>query len=129
MSIARVKAKSSSTLSKDRILKTFSFVPAVCSGDDAKFSGRIVLRVPSVFEKLELSDRYEQLKESKASSSRQTIEMLKSTQEYYKQVELKNLATGEDYKSFEDMITEPLLEMTLVEVATCIFRGARPGEA
>ena len=118
-------------------MKTVTFVPTICRGEGAKYSGGITLRLPTFDEKfqyledtgIELNKDGEVEMGTTSDRMRMIRKMVKLSEKHYIVVELKNNATGEELKSFEDLQYDTDAHAILVEVATQLVSGFKLGNA
>ena len=116
-------------------MKQVTYVPSACKGDDATFEGSVTLRLPTFDEKYEYLERIGITIDDegkvdlgdKKNRLRLMREMVKASSSHYLEVKLKNKATGEELKSFEDMSYEPLAYPILTEVAPQLLNGFSVG--
>lgn len=116
-------------------MKTVKYVPKICQGENAKFSGDVELRLTSFDEKFDylqssgiefdsdgkvnLGDAMSKIKSLRA--------MVRCSEKHYISVSLKNLKTGEELKSFEDLSYDTDAQDILIEVATQLMNGFKLG--
>lgn len=113
-------------------MRTFKFVPSEAQGPDKKFEGYIELKLLSYEEKLALIEEFGYFDESEEKRDikrniRMMISMLKVAKNYYVQVNLKNLETGFQYSSYDDLSYDSSCQQVLRDVATAIAEGQKPG--
>lgn len=116
-------------------MKTVKYVPEICKGENPKFSGEVELRLPTFDEKYEyaeksniqFNDKGEVETTNKLAQVALIRQFVKVSQAHYISVSLKKIATGEEFKSFEDMSYESDLHETLIEIATQIVNGFKLG--
>lgn len=115
-------------------MKEIKFTPKACDGT-GEFSGSVTMRVPMFDERYEILDQMaikinpqtgEGYMEDMGSLS--TVrKLVKASASFYKAVEIKH-ADGREFKSFEDLQSDPDCDAILVDVAMAISRGFRPGK-
>lgn len=110
------------------------YVPTQAKGEDAVFSGSVTLKAPSFderFEYLELTGFDAQSDGSVESKMRQLKAIRKSVQlskAHYIKVDLKHLPSGAEFKSFDEMVMDPVCDTVLMEVGALMVGGIRPGK-
>lgn len=129
-------------------MKTTIFVPKACREwkDDQEvvhqptFSGQVELKIPNFFERQKLKtlllvavaqDGEADLETVKSGKGRVNIvkmmeqmgELVKESVAFYQKVELKNLKTGAELKSFDDLSCDPDADALLQEVAQELAGG------
>ncbi len=110
-------------------MKTFKFVPSICKKDGSTWEGYVVIKAFSFDEKFEFLqelDLSSDAQETKGNIER-TRQMVRLSEKFYIEVALKNLATEEEIKSFEDMSYCEELHETLIEVGTKLLTGFKVG--
>lgn len=116
-------------------MKSVKIVPNVCKGEAAKWSGYVVMRVPTFDEKFEyienigVSMKEDGTMDSDGSSNRisQVRKMVSLSQKHYMEVSLENKETGEKVASFEEMQYVEDLHGSLVEISGMMASGFRLG--
>ena len=115
-------------------MKEIKFSPKACL-EGKEFSGTVTMRVPMFDERYEVLDQMG-IKIDAASGEASMADvgsfasirkMVKASQSFYKAVEIKH-ADGREFKSFEDLQSDPDCDAILVDVALAISRGFRPGK-
>lgn len=136
-------------------MKTIKFTPKAVTGyaiEDDKgctkpisptFSGHVILRVPTFFERQKMrallvsvvAQGGEVDVEGLRSASSQKVNisavmesmsrLVESSVEFYQAIELKNLETGEEHKSFDDLSMDPAAEGMLQEIAQELAGGLK----
>lgn len=114
-------------------MKSIKIVPKICSGDDAKWQGYVVVKA------LSFDDRYEMFESlnikmsedgsvelSKLDQIKTIREMVKLSKKLYLEVDLKSIE-GEEVKSFDDMQYVEDLHAVMIEVATKMMSGFKVG--
>lgn len=132
-------------------MRTVKFLPKAVTGFDVegeggqkisippRYSGHIILKAPTFFERQELKGL---LLEVVAKDGEADLEAIRSKKEvnvsavvkgmaaivkasvpFYQEVALKNLSTGEELKSFDDLSYDPDAESILQEVAQELASG------
>lgn len=115
-------------------MKTVTFVPTVCKGEDALFEGSLVLKMPTFDQKYELFELAGMKVSEKGEMQMDTVEkmrmmrmLVKHTQPYYETVSIKKKDGGEEFKSFEDLQYDQDAHAILIEVGTAILNGFKLG--
>lgn len=115
-------------------MKEFKFTPEACKGENAVFSGDIILTAPT------FDDRYDYIEKAnfemdengqiKAGLSQMPAlrKMVKFSQKHYKEVSLINNKTAETYGSFDDLTYDPACDGILIEVAMALMNGFKLGK-
>lgn len=113
------------------------YVPECCKGDNPSFSGEVELRFPTFDEKYELlessgveiGDSGEVDVGGKTKAKFALIrKMVSISKPFYVTVALKNLESGEELKSFEDLSADPDAHEILIEIAGRILNGKSLGK-
>lgn len=118
-------------------MKTKTFIPSACTGDEATFEGSIELRFPSFDEKFDyLEGMNVQVEDDGSVGMGGTSDRLKMMRKmvamsakHYVSVSLKNKSSGEEFKSFEDMTADGDCHGILIEVASKLLQGLKVGNA
>lgn len=119
-------------------MKTIKLIPSVCKGEGAKWSGHIVMRLPTFDEKFEYMENLGvqvgddgAVVESESATSRlkQVRRMVECSKKHYQEVSLENKETGEKVDSLDDMLYVDELHKVLVEVAGMLISGFKLGNA
>lgn len=134
--------------------KTIDFEPSLCreqtrdataeevsAGSDAKciepasFSGRVTMRRPTFDERLGLMDATGLKSDSEGQVQTEGVDgisvlrrLVQRSRSFYVSVELKKLADGTEYKSFEDLELDVDAEPVVVEIARALRLGFKPGK-
>ncbi len=113
-------------------MRTFEFIPSICTQEDAKWEGNITLKKFSFDEKFDFMQRVEgDYEEGQVYTTSQYIDKIRKTvslsEKFYREVNLKNKETGLEIKSFEDMTYEGSLHQTMIEVAAKLMETAKLG--
>jgi len=115
-------------------MKEIKFTPKAFTAESG-FTGSVTMRVPGFDERYEVLDQMG-IKIDAASGEASMAEvgsfssirkMVKASQGFYKEVEVKH-ADGREFKSFEDLQSDPDCDGALIEIAMAISRGFRPGK-
>lgn len=117
-------------------MKSVKYIPEACKGEKPEFSGEVVVRPPSFDEKyeyletsgLDLDDSGNVHMPSGMGKIKLMRNLVKLSQKNYVSVSLKNNATGEEYKSFEDLSSDPDCHNIMVEVASQMLNGFKLGK-
>lgn len=113
---------------------TFKFTPLCCQGDDKTYEGHIVLRVPSIDERLDLMSRIgvEINKDGEIELPKAQLLMSKNliseSWKFYEEVKLKCIADGQEFGSVDDLKFYPQLTSIATEVSRLLLNGIRPGK-
>lgn len=111
-------------------MKTIKFVPEAAQGENKSFDGFIELSTPSYDQRCEYSeavvDMFGGEQESQKTSDKIRVmrKLVAFSKEHYLVVSLKNLSTGEEYKSFDDLSYDGQAVPILQEVAAFIVYGS-----
>lgn len=115
------------------------YTPAPCMGDDAKFKGEIVLKLPAYEERLEmLADHPELLEDSQQSGSKKkqnmsalqmktVLAMVKWSYNYYNKVDLVRLADKKKFTSLDDLRYSNDTQAIIQDVAVKLAQGFELG--
>lgn len=112
-------------------MRSVKYVPSLCKGEDKIFDGSVEIRLPTFDEKFEY---FESLgadvdesgsvdKLSNTSKIKKIRSLVGVSKPHYLAVDLKKLSSGEEFKSFDDLTTEPDAHPILIEVATHLLSG------
>lgn len=129
-------------------MKTTNFIPKAClESKDGEgvvipptFSGSIDLKIPTFFERQKLktmlivavsTEGGTDLAALKAGTGKVNVvkmmeqmgELVRESVPFYQKVEIKNLRTGEEHKSFDDLSCDPDADALIQEVAQEIAGG------
>lgn len=116
-------------------MKTVIFVPSICKGDDAKWEGEVVLRLPTFDEKFDYIDQMNveftddgSVEISKSTERmRQVRKMVSLSEKHYVSVKLKAKDGSSEANSFEEMQYEQDLHEVLIEIGSKILHGFKAG--
>jgi hypothetical protein len=114
-------------------MKTINFVPACCKGEGATHEGSVTLRLPTFDEKFDYIEQLQAVKDGgdieaeQMQKLRSIRSMVKMSKAHYVEVSLKNKATGEEVKSFDEMQYCDDLHAVLMEVAGHLVNGFKVG--
>lgn len=118
-----------------------AYEPGPCSGDDALFSGEVVLRLPNYDERMDLLidnpdffDEVEEPKKNRSESKMQKHSNLKKARalsqwsyQFYKKVDIKRKSDGYHFKSLEDLKTSNDCAGIIADVANRLSMGFNLG--
>lgn len=107
-------------------MKTYKFIPKAC--DDVLFSGHILMRKPRFNEKYDLIESLnlnQSDQDNINSGIRKLRELIDICKQYVISVDIKNLETGEEFKSFDDLFDDIDCEDILIELGTKFLGGFR----
>tara|TARA_R110000868_G_scaffold132464_1_gene343568 strand:- start:7 stop:357 length:351 start_codon:yes stop_codon:yes gene_type:complete len=114
-------------------VKTIKIIPEICKGEAAKWSGFVVLKMPSFDERYELFENLNikvgedgQAEVSKNDGIKTMRDMVKMSKKLYVELELKHV-DGEEIKSFDDMQYCEDLHPVMIEVASKMMHGFKVG--
>jgi hypothetical protein len=119
-------------------MKTVKIVPSICKGDDSHWTGHVVMRLPTFDEKFEYLENLGvnfsdsgAVVESEGGNNRvkQLRKMVDLSKKHYVEVSLKNVDTGEEINSLEDMTYNEDCHKALIEIATMMLQGFKLGNA
>jgi hypothetical protein len=111
----------------------YIFTPSQCKGDDKIFEGTVILKVLSTTQKFRLMSKCEfELTEdglNKKSMKQLNIiaDLIDATKPYFLKVEIKNISTGKEYKTFDDLEYNDECSTLLIECATQFMNGFKLG--
>ncbi len=119
-------------------MKKIEYIPKPCreeEGKPATMKGMVVLNLPTFDERYELLDEMgvtidsetSEVKIDTAASFKTIRKMVKAARKYYLEVHLEKL-DGTKITSVEELETDPSCDGVLIDVATSIARGFRPGK-
>lgn len=116
-------------------MKSVKYVPSQCKGDAPEFSGEVEIRLPTFDEKyeyfeasgVEVNEKGEMDIKSTMTKIKLMRGIVKMSAKHYLSVSLKKNATGEEYKSFEDMSVDPDCHPIMIEVGTQLLNGFKLG--
>lgn len=120
------------------------FVPNICKGDGAKYSGKLVIEVPKAAERhnyirksgvLAIAEKTtgpQGEKESTAFDLASQYEvmtnMLVFIEKHIVGVDLKRIEDGAEIKTLDVLLSTASLEPALMELATLFIQGFEPGK-
>lgn len=113
----------------------YIFTPSECLGESKKFEGMIVLKVPSTSEKFrimskcqfELSEDGVVKKDMKQLAA--LADLMDATKALFLKVDLKNLATNKEYKSYADLEYAEECTNILIEASSKFLQGFGLGKS
>jgi hypothetical protein len=115
-------------------MRSIKYIPEICKGESPKFSGDITVKAFTFDEKFEYIQSLDvdvssdgSVNVGNSNNIEKTRRMVKLSQKYYISVDLKNNATGEEIKSFEDMSYCEELHECLIEIAAKMLSGFKLG--
>lgn len=113
-------------------MRTFEFIPSICTQEDAKWEGNITLKKFSFDEKFTFMQKVEgDYEDGHVYTTSQYIDKIRRavalSEKFYVSVNLKNKETGLEIKSFEDMSYEDSLHKTMVEISSKLMETAKLG--
>jgi len=112
-----------------------TYRPTPCEGDDAKFDGEVVLRLPTYDERMDLlmdnPDFFDDVEDSKEDSGKKVVvsNLKKSlavsrwSYKFYKKVDIKRKSDGFHFKSLEDLQSSTDCTAIIADVANRLSRG------
>jgi hypothetical protein len=113
-------------------MKTVKYVPTICKGDTAEWTGFVVLRLPSFDEKYEYiesiqADLVDEEGGVNVSNKLKSIRaMVKVSEKHYVEIALSHPEHGE-VKCWDDMQYNDDMHGVLVEVAGLVLNGFKVG--
>lgn len=114
-------------------MKQLKFVPNECKGDDPKFTGHIMLRVPNFDEKWELLEGMGleltpdgQVDLSKTKSFSFVRKCVSSSKPFFAEVAIKS-KEGTEYKTFDDLSNDDETHGILMNAALATVSGMKLG--
>jgi hypothetical protein len=116
-------------------VKTVKIVPSVCKVSDAKWSGYVVMRLPTFDEKfdyieslnVEMGKDGEVEGVSTMDRIKQIRKLVSASQKHYSEVCLENKETGEKVSSFDEMQYVDDLHAVMAEIAGKLVDGFKVG--
>ena len=112
------------------------YVPSQCKGDDATFKGCVVLKTPSIEERMEFMIKmadYDNPTEDEPTIKRQaalikkSLEMMKMSYQYYVKIDLKRIKDDKKFKTLDEMRYDPDCQRILQEISGKIVEGFHLG--
>lgn len=115
-------------------MKQIQFVPKQCK-ESNEFSGHVVMRVPMFDERYEIIDQMGlkldsetgEVKMEDLNSFAAIRKMVSASLKFYVGVELKHV-DGREFKTKEDLLSDPDCDGILIDVAMNISRGFKVGK-
>lgn len=118
-------------------MKTVTYVPKACLGDDATFEGSIEIKTLGVEEKMTLysdqgmdvdvgEDGLERVKKARSNITF-LVSAIRVAKPKYVSVNLKHKATGLEFKSYDDLDSEAEGHPIISEVAMAMLSGFKVG--
>jgi len=115
-------------------VKTVTFVPSLCKGENPKMSGEVVLRLPTFNERMrymkESGFKLSEKGEVEMGAANEKLDFLAKLVEisagHYVSVSLKN-SKGEEIKSYEDMQYDEECSTVLMEIGGLLLNGFKMG--
>lgn len=113
-------------------MKAVKYIPTVAKGESKQFEGHIMLRPPT------FDERWSYLEESQLKFNEEgeadiginqlgaLRRLVRFSEKHYEEVKLKNLDTKTTYKTFEDLVSDPMCDKILFEVAGVMTKGISP---
>ena len=105
------------------------YVPKQCEGKDAKFKGSVVLRVPTVDERLEYMAESEipDVKDNESldqkAAVRSQLKLMKYSYEHYVKVDITRIIDKKKYSSVEDLRYDSECQSILQDIANKVVAG------
>lgn len=117
-------------------MRTVKYVPEACKGEEKVFEGNLEIRLPTFDEKFEyleslgmnLDDAEDLTKVSKLALLKSIRAMVRLSKPHYVAVNLKKIQSGEVYKTYDDLSTDPDAHGILTEVASKMLEGFSLGK-
>lgn len=110
-------------------MREFKYVPQACKGDEAKYSGHVMVRMPTLDERYEFFETVE-FKKGQQGEVIQGIEnvpamrkMCKLAEPFFKEVAVKRVSDGFEFKSYEDLSYDKDASLMIQEIAGQIMNG------
>lgn len=114
-------------------MKEAKIIPSVCVGEEATYEGFVVLRPPTVLERLKyVNDCGFQADEKTGEFGAQkdqlekVLKMIEFAKPHFVKVEMKKKSDGYEYKSYEDLDSDPDCTNLIVELSAKVLAGFRP---
>jgi hypothetical protein len=109
-----------------------NYVPSACKGKDAKFKGSVVLRVPTIDERMQYlvdadmnvdTDEEGKPGGSMLDKAKTQLALLKLSYGHYEKVDIERVRDKKKYKSLDDLRYDSECQGLLVDVANKIAAG------
>jgi hypothetical protein len=100
-------------------MQGMKYIPYICELG-AEFSGHVVLKKMTYPEKIDLEGMASQIKDGDAKAIKETVEF---TKPFYLEVEVKNLVSGCEYKSFDDLYNDAEASEIINDVTAALMVG------
>ena len=115
-------------------MKQIQFVPKPCK-EAQEFTGHVVMRVPLFDERYEIIDQMGlqldnetgELKMADLNSFAAIRKMVTASLKFYISVDIKH-SDGREFKSKDDLLSDPDCDAILIDVAMNISRGFKVGK-
>lgn len=115
-------------------MKELKYIPSLCK-EGEEFSGHIMVKVPSFDERYEVLDQMGisadsttgEVKMNDLNSFTTLRKLVSASLKFYNSVDIKH-KDGREFKSKEDLLSDPDCDAMLIEVASAVSRGFRPGK-
>jgi hypothetical protein len=116
-------------------VETVKYVPELCKGESAMFAGYVELKLPTFDEKyaflessgLDLDDAGALVMPNVIGKIKLMRTLVKQSEKSYSAVSLKNLKSGKEFSTYEQMTIDPDCHPILIDVATQLINGLRLG--
>lgn len=114
-----------------------TFVPSLCTGENAEFSGTVTLRKPTYDERAEMIIETAEIRSDieQLSEKQQTIETLKyirvmvaQAKKFYVDINLEMLSTGEKITNYDELETCHEAGPIITEIAMKAMKGFSSGK-
>lgn len=100
------------------------FIPNCCKEAEATFSGKVVFKNMTLDEKYEMAEVLQKLNEEQGKV-KALIKSFEYVSKFLLEVSLKNLETGNEYTSFDDMRHDSRNDEVCQELVAFVVQGYR----
>jgi len=116
-------------------MKTITYVPKCCKGEDATCEGSVEIKSLGIEEKLTLlsdqgvdvgEDGETQMK-GKKGNMEFLVSCIKTAKPKYVKIDIKHKASGTEYKSYDDLDSDDIGHGIITEIAGAMLNGFKLG--
>lgn len=114
-------------------MKELKYVPKPCQ-EGGEFEGHVMVRVPLFDERYEMLDQMGLKVEASGEVNAKDIsafaslrKMVAASLKFYQSVDIKH-KDGREFKSVEDLQSDPDCDAILMDVSSAVTRGFKPGK-
>ena len=111
------------------------YTPKACVGADAKVSGSVTVKVPSVIQKYDYMDKCGidvnsegEVDMKKMNTIRFIKTLIELSEDHYVKIDLTKKVGAGKVTTWDEMIHEPDCELVVNEVATALISGFKPSK-